>query len=800
MISIEISEFKQQLLWEKIIIDWLEEQSNVENTDYINSSLSLSSWQLANKAREACNILQSWNISLSKIKKYCLNQESRAFLDWWNSYQLICDSFDLPTISKTIFDNSNKFMPLELSKPKLSNPELFKIECRDFVHEINLAACWASNKDLVGDIGVVVLDLDKKYSQVDYIFSNIFSEIEYNIDISIKLKNFLLVDIALLILQIANCYITKENIKYEDFSKLLRTKFIFGGTLELGSRSYIDYILREKVDYKFNWQYIKNNLSKISQQNDSYSINLFITLCDKFTIAIDNRNLIGNLATKYSCDYWVKFIQEILQIFGWGEENIDIQEQHIVYCWQDMLNQYIELESFLGKHDLTECIKILVKLSKLYNVTKTNNFLNSSKDRQQKSINILSLSSAIQSKFDYLWVCGLSETNWLPEDQFNPFLPIVLQKQFGIDSVNIEKNKYFQQLINITNKQFICSYPLYIDNNLVRHSQLINDFPEFVANLSLKTDQKNKLKPDLEIYIDDNAPIYKKNIFSGTKFLKLQAACPFQANAKIRMQAYCLEKPASYLSKSIKGEILHKTLAQFWLKYKNSSVLKQLPINIIKQELFSITNEILYDFKKNKPTTLNAAIIQLETNRIANLCFDFIKKYDLTRAEFFVIHLEEKFTVKLQEFLINVKLDRIDQLTNGDLLVIDYKTGQTSMGIWDPNSLDDPQLPIYSLCLGNIKGLILAVIRTDKLELLAMLEHKLDLANLADIKYICPPNWNQHLELWHKNLYKLATEFKNGLAIVDPKYGSITCRTCDLKYICRVFAKNSFLNNNIING
>ena len=214
MISIEISEFKQQLLWEKIIIDWLEEQSNVENTDYINSSLSLSSWQLANKAREACNILQSWNISLSKIKKYCLNQESRAFLDWWNSYQLICDSFDLPTISKTIFDNSNKFMPLELSKPKLSNPELFKIECRDFVHEINLAACWASNKDLVGDIGIVVLDLDKKYSQVDYIFSNIFSEIEYNIDISIKLKNFLLVDIALLILQIANCYITKENIKY----------------------------------------------------------------------------------------------------------------------------------------------------------------------------------------------------------------------------------------------------------------------------------------------------------------------------------------------------------------------------------------------------------------------------------------------------------------------------------------------------------------------------------------------------------------------------------------------------------
>ena len=136
-----------------------------------------------------------------------------------------------------------------------------------------------------------------------------------------------------------------------------------------------------------------------------------------------------------------------------------------------------------------------------------------------------------------------------------------------------------------------------------------------------------------------------------------------------------------------------------------------------------------------------------------------------------VLYLERKFIVKLKELSIKIKIDRIDQLSDLNLVVIDYKTGKSLINNtknWQEPRIDDPQLLIYSLCLPNIKELILAVVTVDP-------------------KLITLSNWQESKDIWYENLYKLAKDFQNGVAIVDPKYGAATCRQCDLKYMCRVF-------------
>ena len=247
-----ISKFQQRCLWEGIIVDWISKEKIDGELIGISDS-----WQLANKALEAWYILNIWNIPLASLKKYFWSKESQSFLEWANRYKLICQQLNyVDQIHK------NPFMDFKSSIAVTAHQgeqlHCFKIPCWDFVQEVNMAANWA--KKLTGNIGIVILDLEQVHSQVDYIFSNFLKETEYNISRSPKLNDSPLINIVLLILQIANSYITNDYIKYEDFSKLLRTKFIVGADLELCSRSYMDYLLRKELDYEFNWQYLINKL------------------------------------------------------------------------------------------------------------------------------------------------------------------------------------------------------------------------------------------------------------------------------------------------------------------------------------------------------------------------------------------------------------------------------------------------------------------------------------------------------------------------------------------------------------
>ena len=742
--------FQQRCLWENIIVEWF----NREKTD-LDVISSEHCWQLAGCALEAWHMLSAYNISLVHLEKYFWNKEVQSFLQWASSYKLNCEQFNY---LDQVPDNLQVIDIKKFNNLNVGIAGCFKFECGDLIQELNAAARWAKSAAVLGSVGIVILNLEQIYSEVDYIFSNFLDENEYKIYVPLKLKTISFINIALLILQIANCYITGNNIKYEDFSRLLRTKFIEGFDVEFCSRSYMDYLLRRNIDYEFNWQYLINQLYI---NNILSNCDIFIKLCNAFEQELIVH--LKNQTTQYNCQYWVDFCNKLLQKFCWHEENLTNN-------WKNLLDQYLQLTNFLGKHDLAMFIKILVNLSKELDVTVVKDT-----NVNKKNINIVSLKAALQLQFDNLWICGFSEINWSEFNQlhqFNPLLPIDVQKTN--QKVN-SGEEILQKLIKSTLKLVVCSYPLYIDGNAVRCNKLIANFPEFnLESICLSSKiYSEQIQP--EYYEDQLAPVYNKDWFSGTKFLKLQAACPFQANAKIRLQAENLKVPGSYLEATIKGEILHKTMECFWNKYKINSVIKILSIEAIYKELLAITSELLNDFKKLRPASLNAIIIQIEAVRLAQLCCAFIKTYDLTRTDFMVLYLEKKFTVKLKELLIKIKIDRVDQVDQlSNLFIIDYKTGKSLINNnWQDPRIDDPQLLIYSLCLPNIQELILAAIT-------------------ANPKFITLSNWQEFKTIWYENLYKLAKDFQNGIAVVAPKYGATTCRQCDLKYMCRVFES---LNN-----
>ncbi|MGI9215355.1 MAG: hypothetical protein ACR2HS_06990, partial [Gammaproteobacteria bacterium] len=439
-------------------------------------------------------------------------QEVKVFLEWLHNYQLICKNFNYEEqLSNELINNIYFIMKADCNNIANCNNFInnqFKIACQDPVDELHQAAKWALDPKIKGNIGVIVIDLENIYAQVDYIFSNYLNSNIYDLIIDNTLYNHPAIKIMLLILQITNCYLNNQTIKYEDFSRLLRTKFIIGSKEELSARAYVDYLLRKEVDYKFNWQYIKNYLLK---RSSLYSIQIFMDICDNFEKVFIKYNLINsdnlnNLQKSYDCEFWVQFVKEILQAFSWFIEEVTDKNQIVLDYLEIILDQYLNLQDFLGFHDFEDCYKNLIKMLQdpEINYKFLQSMINLKKSKiMDKHIKITNLSKAIQFKeqFEYLWICGLNENNWANQNQFNPFLPIKLQKKYGEDYGYSEQPiKIYQQYLNYfknhTKNQLICSYSLYIENNPARISMLINHFPILGNDLSNTSD--SNLKSNLE--------------------------------------------------------------------------------------------------------------------------------------------------------------------------------------------------------------------------------------------------------------------------------------------------------------
>jgi RecB family exonuclease len=78
------------------------------------------------------------------------------------------------------------------------------------------------------------------------------------------------------------------------------------------------------------------------------------------------------------------------------------------------------------------------------------------------------------------------------------------------------------------------------------------------------------------------------------------------------------------------------------------------------------------------------------------LIFKFIE-VDKLRENFRVLATEHSVSVDIAGLNFDTRLDRLDEMDNGDKIVFDYKTGSTSISKWCAKNIAEPQLPIYSI-------------------------------------------------------------------------------------------------------
>jgi ATP-dependent helicase/DNAse subunit B len=184
--------------------------------------------------------------------------------------------------------------------------------------------------------------------------------------------------------------------------------------------------------------------------------------------------------------------------------------------------------------------------------------------------------------------------------------------------------------------------------------------------------------------------------------------------------------------------------------------------------------------------------LELEELRLTALVGEWLD-YEAARLDFEVLGTEVARPVELGGLALNLRLDRIDRLNDGSLLVIDYKTGDVSPKSWELPRPDDVQLPLYAgFALDPeevLGGLVFAKVRAgeqgfagrvgDAAATLfdglkgnnSLVKVGLQLEQLLD--------WRDYIE-------QLARDFVAGRAEVDPREYPKTCERCGLHTLCRV--------------
>jgi ATP-dependent helicase/DNAse subunit B len=314
-------------------------------------------------------------------------------------------------------------------------------------------------------------------------------------------------------------------------------------------------------------------------------------------------------------------------------------------------------------------------------------------------------------------------------------------------------------------------------------------------------------------------PLPSAHAVGGSTILTSQSQCPFKAFATARLNAHGWEPAQPGLTAIQRGQLLHSVLHSVWSgklegisTHKDLAAISDLPSFVERHVRQAQSHPIYLAACKFMPHRY----LDLEVVRLARLVTEWLE-YERTRAAFTVTRTELDTNAAVAGLELRLRMDRIDRLNDGSLLVIDYKSGDVSPSLWDLPRPDDVQVPLYvGFALseqlreiiareseedasgdeaaasdgpaGRIGGLVFAKVRPGDVcfagrvgDAQATLLPGLG----ARSALVQNPFSAEDLIAWRDYIEQMATDFVAGRAAVDPRSPD-TCKYCDLQSLCRI--------------
>ena len=512
-----------------------------------------------------------------------------------------------------------------------------------------------------------------------------------NVSYGRKLAEYPAIALALLLLRW-----THKGLSSRELSLVLRSPCI--GGLRTSGRCRIEMELRRHPDHAWS---IEEFLRVFRSSEESQDALEFIDYVTKFSMIVETRG--ENLSPAE----WAKRIDAALEAIHWpGDASLDSSEFQLANRWRELLNEFARTEVVSHQVDLAEACQRITALS-------SDTLFQPESGRGL--VQVLGALEAAGMEFDFLWICGLDSAQWPPVSRPGLLISNNLQRKYAMpdatpgDTLEFA-SRVLERLVRSTNN-CVLSWPATRDDLELSASSLLeaytNDGGEVATDPGWYA-QHFAGQAEFETCQDDVAPPVAagEHVRGGAYTVQRQHVEPFSAFVYGRLGVRPPEPIQTGLSPGVRGNIIHNALHNLLAGTPDQNAICEWTKENQLQRVGSAIDSALAEHGINADP-INRHILGLERDRLRQLLHEFIAA-ETGRQHFTVADVEKKIDYAAFGIQLGLRIDRVDRLANGRLLVIDYKTGLAKNFLGRSGEPTDLQLVVYADALNSdIGGLML---------------------------------------------------------------------------------------------
>ena len=626
--------------------------------------------------------------------------------------------------------------------------------CNDFNQEVKAAARWSKDlqdKQPEARIAVVIQNLAQSRMLVERSFLDVFEPDSkgtvmpfllpsFNMSAGIPLSESHVVKAGLSVIDAIS-----QPLPIDEWLALLCSPYIGDDQSDLSVRRSLSSKMHEAGEREYSlsqisrllsWRNVNKTTSKTDaadkqESSDAASLASGIEAAAQYFISWHGGR--GSKQSKQNFpSQWLPELRKILALFLWpGSRTLNSDEYQQLTRFESQCESFSALDAVVGKVTLATASQLFRRHCQQQVFHRETVRLPGA----PKHVQVLGGLEASGQTFDYIWLMGMSERQWPTMPQAHPLIPRLLQLEYAMPSSSVEREfEYAKQLTTAylsSATEVVVSYPSSVDDIACEVSPLVDGLATNLAQhfdvqliRHMHSQDEDSSMADVEASVvnrqdtveliadhygkpltdNDSSSIHDESeaqvLAGGSSMLKDYNVNPLKTYLKWRLGARPLGEIVLGVSALERGNAIHAALELIWQSLGGSAALQDCTAEQISQLVSDSADAALDEVFARRFAPLSVRLRILEKQRLQNTLESWLT-LEADRPGFIIESLERALVFSIAGQTLRLRIDRIDRLEDGQLILIDYKSGSTQPSGWLDEAVTEPQLPLYVCAMNN---------------------------------------------------------------------------------------------------